>query len=123
MTGDALVVDDDPVSRAVLAHLVTKTGYEVYEADGPDHARELLQDTTFDVVFSDYRMPDEDGLSLFRSLTHLEPRPRFVLVSGVVELPSPDLTELGVDAVLPKPVMTRAVVECMETLGLPRARP
>ncbi|GAA1947322.1 response regulator [Microbacterium aquimaris] len=123
MTGEALIVDDDPVSRAVLAHLVAKNGYDVHEADGPEHARELLDDDAFDVVFSDYRMPDEDGLTLFRSLSGRVPKPRFVLVSGVVDLPSADPAELGVDAVLPKPVMTKAVAECLEALGLPHATP
>ncbi|MEJ1154494.1 MULTISPECIES: response regulator [Microbacterium] len=119
MITNALVVDDDPVSRAVLSHLLSRHGYDVHEADAPESARAHVAETEFEVVFSDFHMPGESGLDLFRSLHQLGDRAKFVLVSGVVELPSANLAELGVDAVLPKPVMTRAVAECLDRLGLP----
>lgn len=116
----ALVVDDDPVSRAVLAHVLTKRGLTVDEAEDTSEARSMMTLETYDVVFSDYHMPREDGISFIASLTSSTSRPRCVLVSGVLDVPRPDPANDGIDAVLAKPVTTAGVAACLRALGMSR---
>jgi CheY-like chemotaxis protein len=115
--GPVLVVDDDTVSRLVLAHMLRGLGFEVVQADDLGPAVELLGRTDFAVVFSDYSMPGGTGLQLFQTLRSTVNRPSFVLVTGIVDRaghgePGGD----AVDAHLAKPVSTRSLRACLRTI-------
>ena len=62
-----LIVDDDPVSQAVLREIVTATGeHQVTTAGDGAAAWALLDDASrsFDVAFLDISMPELDGFEL-----------------------------------------------------------
>lgn len=111
----ALVVDDDTVSRLVLAHMLRRAGWLVTEADDIGPAAELAATSTFTAVFSDFSMPGGTGMDLLAGLA--APRPLFVLITGIVQHASADTdpTHL-VDAQLTKPISTRALNQCLDTL-------
>jgi PleD family two-component response regulator len=50
-----LVVDDEPLNRAILRELLSAVGFDAVEADSPEQALALIQDG-FDAVISD--IPD-----------------------------------------------------------------
>ena len=77
-----LVVDDDTVSRLVLAHMVRRLGYDVVEADDLQPALTLAGATDFQLIISDYAMPGGTGLQLLADLPP-DKRPSFVLVTGI----------------------------------------
>ncbi len=111
----ALVVDDDVVSRLVLAHLLRRSGWEVDEADDVAPARSLLAECDYTAVFSDYSMPGGTGMDLLASLP--APRPLFVLITGVVQHTGrADHPDHRVDARLTKPISTRALQQCLATI-------
>lgn len=63
-----LVVDDEKVKRITLAEDLEDQGHEVVLAvDGAD-ALEILKNTRFDVVVTDLKMPNIDGLELLRRI-------------------------------------------------------
>lgn len=111
----ALVVDDDTVSRLVLAHMLRRSGWEVDEADDVAPARSLLAEYDYTAVFSDYSMPGGTGMDLLASLH--SPRPLFVLITGIVQHTGPaDDPGHHVDAQLTKPISTRALQQCLSTI-------
>ena len=61
-----LVVDDEPSARTTLALLLSKRGHHVTQAEGVQAAAKALADESFDVVVTDLRMPDGDGLEVLR---------------------------------------------------------
>jgi len=65
-----LLIDDDMVSREVMATVLTMTGYTVHTADGGEAALELLADATWgpDVVLMDAQMPGLSGVPLVAQL-------------------------------------------------------
>lgn len=63
-----LIVDDDPVTCAMLNALLTGAGYAVSTAANGRDAWELLQQTRIPVVISDWYMPEVDGVELCRRL-------------------------------------------------------
>lgn len=110
-----LVVDDDMVSRLVLAHMVRRLGFEVFEADDLPPAIELLQDQVFSLVLSDFSMPGGTGLELFEHVRGLTDPPPFVLVTGIVDDAGVSSKRVGmVDACLTKPVSTRSLKACID---------
>ncbi|MGH7385529.1 MAG: sigma-54-dependent transcriptional regulator [Candidatus Rokuibacteriota bacterium] len=62
-----LVVDDEPSARTTLALLLRKRSHRVAEADGVGAAVKALTDEAFEVIVTDLRMPDGDGLDVLRA--------------------------------------------------------
>jgi DNA-binding NtrC family response regulator len=62
-----LLVDDEPSARATMAILLKKRGHRVSEAADVGAAVKALADGGFDVIVTDLRMPDGDGLDVLRA--------------------------------------------------------
>src|SRR5258707_14718979 len=62
-----LVVDDEPSARTTLGLLLRKRSHRVAEAEGVAAAVKALTDVVFDVIVTDLRMPDGDGLDVLRA--------------------------------------------------------
>ncbi len=63
-----LVVDDEPQIRALCKRVLQRDGYEVEEAANGRAALELLELGEFDVVITDLRMPEMEGLDLLQAV-------------------------------------------------------
>ncbi|HYN73431.1 MAG TPA: response regulator [Nakamurella sp.] len=115
--GSVLVVDDDMVSRLVLAHMLRRMRFEVLEADDVGPATEMVAGSEFCIVFCDFSMPGGTGLDVLARLVRGPGRPGFVLVTGVVDAAKVDGAHFdSVDAYMTKPVSTRALRACVDTV-------
>jgi sigma-B regulation protein RsbU (phosphoserine phosphatase) len=103
----ALVVDDDPINRALLERGVQRQGYAVLTAAGGREALRLVADEPVDIVLLDLLMPDVDGFAVLRAMgasSTLSEIPVLV-ISGVDDTVSvAQAIEMGAVDVLPKPV-------------------
>ena len=85
-----LVVDDEPVIRALIAMLLQDEGYTVRQAGDGLAAWEVLEQGGIDLVLSDVMMPQLDGPSLARWLHASGSAVPILLMSAVyaeVDLP------------------------------------
>jgi len=84
-----LVVDDEPLVAALMADTLGLEGYEVETAKNGREALEKIAARSYDAVLSDLRMPELDGVGLYRELEQQRPRllPRLAFVSGTTEPP------------------------------------
>jgi DNA-binding NtrC family response regulator len=80
-----LVVDDEPSARSTLALLLRKRGHRVLEADGVTSATKRLADEVFDLVVTDLRMPDGDGLDVLRAVKAHSPATEVILLTAYAE--------------------------------------
>jgi DNA-binding NtrC family response regulator len=82
-----LVVDDDRESCEVVAEALRTEGYAVATAKGGRAALTLAKEQVYDVVVSDIRMPDLDGMALLRGLREAIPDVSVILMTafGTVE--------------------------------------
>lgn len=101
-----LVVDDDPLNRAMLSMSIGSIGHHVIEAGSGIEAIAVLGEQAIDVVLTDIEMPELDGYGL---LTHRAGDDRlkaipFIVISGVDEMDSIiACIKLGAEDYLPKP--------------------
>jgi CheY-like chemotaxis protein/anti-sigma regulatory factor (Ser/Thr protein kinase) len=117
VAGRVLVVDDDPVSRRLLAHVLQRTGYTVTAAAGGLQARHVLEHACpceIDCVLTDYQMPELDGIDLLKWIEGHPGGPAVVMVTGQgeKETVAASLRHGAVDY-LEKPVDTRKLVEAV----------
>jgi DNA-binding response OmpR family regulator len=63
-----LIVDDDEIVRASLASLLKRSGYEVACAASGEEALRMLGAARYQVLLTDWQMPNMDGLELCRKI-------------------------------------------------------
>jgi two-component system response regulator PilR (NtrC family) len=105
-----LVVDDERSMREMLAILLKREGHQVSVAENGRGAIDLLNHQAFDLVVSDARMPDVDGLEVLRHARSINPS---VIAIMVTAYGSPDLlrgvAQLGVNDYVEKPFNTEVL--------------
>jgi two-component system, NtrC family, response regulator AtoC len=77
-----LVVDDDAESCEVVAEALRAEGYTVATAKGGHAALTLAKEQVYDVVVSDIRMPELDGMALLRGLREAAPDASVILMTA-----------------------------------------
>jgi DNA-binding NtrC family response regulator len=66
--GRILIVDDDPYFLRVLSRILSGESFQVTTAEGASQATQILGEKSFDLVISDLRLPDGDGLSILQEI-------------------------------------------------------
>ena len=102
-----LVVDDSRAQRRILSMTLARGGYLVTEADSGISALALCQEMRFDIVLSDWMMPEMNGLDFCREYKAL-PRDDYgyfiLLTSKSEKAEIADGLDCGADDFLTKPV-------------------
>ncbi len=106
MTHRILVVDDEPGLRRTLERALRSHRYEVVSVADPHSAYQMLDESIFDLVMLDLRLPQMAGDTFFLAIVRRWPRlvGRVILMSGDPHAEQPDWpAELAGCPVLPKP--------------------
>lgn len=77
-----LVADDEPNLRRVLSAQLTRDGFDVFAVDNGRAAIELLAEHHIDVVVTDLRMPEVDGMALLRHVVAHYPEVPVILITA-----------------------------------------
>jgi len=114
---DCLIVEDDPTVRLCLEVIVRTAGHHVSLAvDGASAQAKILQ-RHYDIVVSDVRLPEVDGLSLARLLQTTSPLTKTILISAYATPPEAVLAmKLGVYEYLVKPIEEAELVKHLTKL-------
>ena len=67
-----LVVDDSRAQRTALRLQLSRWGYEVTEAQSGQAALSLCRKNSFDIILSDWVMPEMDGVTFCRNFRALQ---------------------------------------------------
>lgn len=84
MNARILVVDDEPSLRRTLERALTTFNYKVVSVADPHSAYLMLDESRFDLVLLDLRLPQMDGDTFFLAIVRRWPRllGRVILMSG-----------------------------------------
>ncbi|MFD2924916.1 response regulator transcription factor [Halobacillus naozhouensis] len=108
MTCNLMIVDDEQMIRQGLATTIPWNDYGIEVAasavDGID-ARQQLNKLSIDIVLTDIRMPNMDGLALASHLAEYHPHIKVIMVSGYDDFSyAQQAVKIGVEDYLLKPV-------------------
>jgi len=99
-----LVVDDEPLVRYTVHMLLEDDGYLVEEAESGPQALAMFEPGKFDMVFTDYCMPDMRGDQLAAAIKERSPGQPIVMITAFPEkLTSSNCPLGGVDSFICKP--------------------
>ncbi|MBI3107787.1 MAG: sigma-54-dependent Fis family transcriptional regulator, partial [Candidatus Rokubacteria bacterium] len=78
-----LVVDDEKSMRELLAITLERQGYEVSVAEDGEVAIQAVRRDGFDVIITDLRMPNADGLQVLRAAKEHTPETVVIVITAV----------------------------------------
>jgi len=79
-----LILDDQQTIADLLTEMVRLIGYEAHAESDPRKALERVEEEEFDVIVSDYRMPEMNGQEFYRAAIALRPElaQRIIFLTG-----------------------------------------
>jgi len=83
-----LVVDDEKMTRKNLDHVLTREGCEVMTAAGGAEALDLLEKHSFEVIITDLKMENVDGMGVLTSAKKKDPAVEVIMISGYATVPT-----------------------------------
>lgn len=101
-----LLVEDDETFRKVIRNVVELLGYEVREAENGLVGQTIFDLNTkgFDLIMSDVRMPEMDGIAFLKHVRTRNKEVKFILMTGFSELiEAHQAYEIGANEFLAKP--------------------
>ena len=84
--GRILIVDDENNMRRILASNLRLDGHTVLEAGGVEEAKRNLPADDFDVMITDQKMPDGDGLNLLEAAQQTNSRISVIMLTAVASI-------------------------------------
>ena len=115
-----LVVDDDPLMRAMTSAMLHSYGWQVFHAGSADEAMMLLKfcsqcQLELSAVIMDLVLPGgRSGLEALAALRTLAPKVPIIATSGFFESSSPArCLSFGFDDVLPKPYTSQQLCDTL----------
>jgi DNA-binding NtrC family response regulator len=106
MTGPRrlLVIDDEAIVGKRLQHVFEKMGFTVEVFDSPIPAMEAASNRPFDIVVTDLKMEEMDGMEVLTKVRQLNPKSRVIIITGYAQPEtSEEAFKLGVFDFIPKP--------------------
>ncbi|MGO3397506.1 MAG: two-component system response regulator GlrR, partial [Serratia proteamaculans] len=118
-----LLVDDDPSLLKLLGMRLTSEGFHVTTAESGQEALRLLGREKIDLVISDLRMDEMDGMALFVEIQKHQPGMPVIILTAHGSIPDAvAATQQGVFSFLTKPVDRDALYKAIDdalSLSLP----
>ncbi|MBG2836784.1 two-component system response regulator GlrR [Proteus terrae] len=122
-SANLLLVDDDPGLLKLLGMRLTSEGFHIFTAESGQEALKLLLKEKIDLVISDLRMDEMDGMALFAEIQRQQPGMPVIILTAHGSIPDAvAATQQGVFSFLTKPVdrdaLYKAIDEALELVTI-----
>jgi DNA-binding NtrC family response regulator len=113
-----LILDDEPIVCARLKPALEKEGYSIETFTDSTAARQRIGEESFDIVVTDLKMAEIDGLALLRFIKERWPETRVIIISGFANV---DVTreafQAGARDVIAKPFKISQLKELIKRVA------
>lgn len=122
-----LLVDDDTTFCLMLKTWLVKRGFEVTEVFSGEMALKALSSGKYDVVLTDLRLPDKDGIFVLKNVKSVSPGTQVILMTGYADIQTAVLAmKLGAFDYVAKPVIPdeilKKIQEALEQKAVPAGK-
>lgn len=119
-TSKILIIDDFATMRKIVSNYLNKLGYkDITESDSAVTAWDLLQTEHFDLVISDYNIPEMNGLELLTKIrgdTRLKEQKFIMLTAETDQEILINTKKLHINAYILKPFKIDVLEEKLKTV-------
>lgn len=110
-----LVIDDEQALAELIAEELSDWGMDVETASNGRAGFDKIQNKNYQIILSDIRMPDGDGLELLANVRSAGLTVPVLLMSGFHDLDAEESVALGAVGLLDKPVDPELLIATIET--------
>lgn len=114
-----LIAGDAASARALVRHILDRSGYEIFEAEDGEEALECATRLQPDLVILDLETPTLDGYgvaSMLRSLPLFESTPILALSAAISHTEYANLVQAGFSSFLAKPIRPARLRSAVDVL-------
>jgi DNA-binding NtrC family response regulator len=116
-----LIIDDDDLVRTLLFDFLNTRGYEVTVASSGIEGLEKLKHSLFDIVITDLKMPEMDGLTLTKKIKEMKREIEIIVVTGYGTTDAEvEAMQSGVSGFLRKPFRLEDILGMLEKVQAKR---
>jgi len=110
-----LVIDDDINICSLLEKFISKKGYAVKTAYTAATAFKMIEEDTYDVVLSDFRLGSTDGKDILKKVKEKNPSTQVIIITGYSDVKvAVDVIKLGAFDYLTKPLFPDEILLLLE---------
>jgi len=118
-----MLLDDEPIVGKRLKPALTKIGCQVEVFEDSRAALERIDQTDFDIVITDIRMDEVDGIEILEHVQQKSPRTRVIIITGYAMMSlAKKAMEKGAFDFIAKPFkpddLRKVVAKAADALGL-----
>ncbi len=118
-----LLLEDDLTLSALLEKFFDQWGWQVDCAGTVGDANKMIAEKTYDLVLSDYLLPDDNGLAIFEEIQRRSPLTKVMLMTGVQDMGvAASAFRKGAADLLPKPFRIQELEERIAAVMHRRSR-
>lgn len=77
-----LIIDDEPLMRISISDALAEDGYEVAESGLKEEGVSLIRNRHFDIVITDLRLPDGDGIEVLKETRKQSPDTMVIMITA-----------------------------------------
>ena len=114
-SGNALIIEDNPVNQMVLKAQLLRLGFNVDVAENGVIGLDLINNKTFDIIFMDIQMPVMDGLECTKQIRkssdeNISQVPIIAVTANVTKVYRDSSKSCGMNGFLEKPLDRKLLV-------------
>jgi two-component system response regulator HydG len=110
-----LIIDDDENLRDGLINLLGLQGFEVDGAPDGKVALDMLEDQVFDLIITDYKMQEMDGMRFLKTITRQSPTLKVIMITGYGSIEhAVEAMQAGALNYISKPVNPQKLIQIVE---------
>lgn len=100
-----LIVEDDVTFSLMLTTWLGKKGFEVHTTNSVSEAKRRIDKNAYDLVLSDLRLPDSDGINLLKWLKETSPKLPLIMMTSYADIQTAvQAIKLGASDYIAKPL-------------------
>ncbi len=114
--GRVLIIDDEEIVCVSCQRILTPEGYEVKTTTSAAEGLSILAKEPVDIVLTDFKMPDVDGLAVLKKVKEQWPDIEVIMITGyhTITTAAESIRKLGAFDYIEKPFSPDAIVEAIE---------
>ncbi|MDD5434318.1 MAG: sigma-54 dependent transcriptional regulator [Nitrospira sp.] len=77
-----LIIDDEPLMRISISDAMREEGYNIHSAASGNEGLRAIRDNFYDVIITDLRLPEVDGLQILKACKQYTPKSKILMITA-----------------------------------------
>jgi len=79
---NVLIIDDEPLMRLSISDALKAEGYNIASVESGGEGLKAIKDNVYDIVITDLKLPEVDGLHILKSCRHYSPMTKILMITA-----------------------------------------